>query len=107
MAMAQSSTFAGYRHLDGDGYLYLTDKRANMIISGGVNIYPQETENVLLMHERVANAAVFGIPHADFGEQVVAVVRLESDATPSAELADELVEFCRARLSHIRMPAAH
>src|SRR5690606_17845625 len=58
--------------LDEDGYLYLTDRKSNMIISGGVNIYPQEIENVLSQHPAIADAAVFGVPHDEFGEQVMA-----------------------------------
>ena len=91
-------------HLDADGYIYLTDRKAFMIISGGVNIYPQEAENVLMGHPRVADVAVFGIPNAEFGEEVKAVVQLRKHAEASAALADELINYCRARISHIKCP---
>ena len=75
-----------------------------MIISGGVNIYPQETENLLITHPKVADVAVIGVPNEEFGEEVKAVVQpIEmSDAGPV--LADELIEFCRAHLSHVKCP---
>ena len=91
-------------HLDGEGYLYLTDRRANMIISGGVNIYPQEAENLLITHCKVADAAVFGIPNEEFGEEVKAVVQPADGVEPSAELAAELIQFCRDGLAHFKCP---
>ncbi len=75
-----------------------------MIISGGVNIYPQEVENLLLQHEAVLDAAVIGIPNEDFGEEVKAVVQLVDGVEGSEELSNELVTFCRARLSAIKCP---
>jgi len=98
------STIGDIGYVDAEGYLYLTDRRANMIISGGVNIYPQEAENVLLTHPEVADAAVFGIPHADFGEQVMAVVQVRPGVQPSDKLAEELMAYCREHLSHIKCP---
>ncbi|PKO57884.1 MAG: acyl-CoA synthetase, partial [Betaproteobacteria bacterium HGW-Betaproteobacteria-18] len=90
--------------LDRDGYLYLTDRKADMIISGGVNIYPQEAENLLVTHPKVADAAVFGIPNQEFGEEVKAVVQPAnmSDANPA--LAQELMAFCQQHLSKIKCP---
>jgi acyl-CoA synthetase (AMP-forming)/AMP-acid ligase II len=91
-------------HLDEDGYLYLTDRSTFMIVSGGVNIYPQEAENVLVMHPKVADAAVFGVPNEEFGEEVKAVVQLLSGVTPSPELARELLAYCRGHLANYKCP---
>lgn len=88
-------------YLDEDGYLYLQDRKADMVISGGVNIYPAEIENVLLTHPAVADAAAFGIPNAEWGEEVKAVVQLRvgSHCTEA-----ELIDFCRERLAHYKCP---
>jgi acyl-CoA synthetase (AMP-forming)/AMP-acid ligase II len=91
-------------YLDDEGYLYLTDRKAHMIISGGVNIYPQEAENVLVMHPKVVDVAVIGVPDDDLGEQVKAVVQPVSWADAGPELEAELVEFCRANLAHYKCP---
>lgn len=91
-------------HLDADGYLYLTDRKSNMIISGGVNVYPQETENVLLGHPQVLDAAVIGIPDNDLGESVHAVVQLHNHSEASDALAAALNSFCREQLSSIKCP---
>ena len=91
-------------YLDEDGFLYLTDRKAFMIISGGVNVYPQEAENVLSTHPKVADCAVFGIPDADMGEVVHAVVQPATGVTPDAVLADELLGFCREHLATIKCP---
>ncbi len=98
------TTLGDVGYLDEEGYLYLTDRKHFMIISGGVNIYPQEAENVLITHPAVMDVAVFGVPNDEFGEEVKAVVQPRSmtDATP--ELALELIEYCRERLSHIKCP---
>jgi acyl-CoA synthetase (AMP-forming)/AMP-acid ligase II len=98
------STLGDVGYVDKDGYLYLTDRKAFMIISGGVNIYPQEAENILINHPRVADVAVIGVPNEDFGEEVKAVVQPMnwSDATPA--LAEELVAYCRQHLSAIKCP---
>ena len=72
------STVGDVGYVDDDGYLYLTDRKTFMIISGGVNIYPQECENLLITHPKVADAAVFGVPNADLGEEVKAVVQLDA-----------------------------
>lgn len=90
--------------IDEEGYLYLTDRKSFVIISGGVNIYPQETENVLLDHPAVLDVAVVGVPNEDFGEEVKAVVQLVPGETPSPELRDALIEHCRARLSPVKCP---
>jgi long-chain acyl-CoA synthetase len=91
-------------YLDDDGYLYLTDRKAFMIISGGVNIYPQEAENLLITHPKVADVAVIGVPNEDFGEEVKAVVQPMdwNDAGPA--LAEELIAYCRTSLSPIKCP---
>jgi acyl-CoA synthetase (AMP-forming)/AMP-acid ligase II len=98
------ATFGDIGYVDADGYLYLTDRKAFMIISGGVNVYPQEAENVLVMHPKVADVAVVGVPDADLGEAVKAVVQPVDWADATPELAAELVAFCRERLSHIKCP---
>jgi acyl-CoA synthetase (AMP-forming)/AMP-acid ligase II len=91
-------------YLDDEGYLYLTDRKAHMIISGGVNIYPQETENVLILHPKVFDVAVIGVPDDDLGEQVKAVVQPANWDDAGPELAAELVEYCRANLAHYKCP---
>ncbi len=98
------TTLGDIGYLDGDGYLYLTDRKANMIISGGVNIYPRETEDLLVTHPKVFDVAVFGVPDAEFGESVKAVVQPADMAEAGEELERELIEFCRARLSHVKCP---
>ncbi|KWX24093.1 acyl-CoA synthetase [Mycolicibacterium wolinskyi] len=91
-------------YVDEDGYLYLTDRRHHMIISGGVNIYPQEAENMLVVHPKVMDAAVFGVPDDEMGQSVKGVVQTvdPSDATP--EFAEELLSWLRERLSHYKCP---
>jgi long-chain acyl-CoA synthetase len=98
------ATFGDIGHVDADGYLFLTDRKAYMIISGGVNVYPQETEDVLILHPKVADVAVFGVPHPELGEAVKAVVQPvdRADATPA--FAAELIAYCRERLSAIKTP---
>lgn len=98
------ATYGDIGRLDADGYLYLTDRRANMIISGGVNVYPQEAENVLLEHPLVHDVAVIGVPNKDFGEEVKAVVELRDPQSASEETAELLIAYCRERLSHIKCP---
>ena len=99
-------TFGDIGHVDEDGYLYLTDRAAYMVISGGVNIYPQEAENVLTMHPAVADVAVFGVPDAEMGEAVKAVVQPHDPAAAGPELAAELIAFVRSRLSHVKCPTS-
>lgn len=91
-------------YVDEDGYLFLTDRKSHMIISGGVNIYPQEVENLLITHPKVADAAVIGVPNPDFGEEVKAVVQPLDPADATPVFAKELLEFCRANLSPIKCP---
>jgi len=98
------STIGDAGYADEDGYVYLTDRRTFMIISGGVNIYPQEGENLLSTHPLVADAAVFGVPNADLGEEVKAVVQPITGIRPDADLAEELIAFCREHLAHIKCP---
>jgi long-chain acyl-CoA synthetase len=98
------STLGDIGHVDEDGYLYLTDRRAFMIISGGVNIYPQEAENVLVTHPAVYDAAVIGVPNPDYGEEVKAVVQPVDPDQAGPQLADELIAYCRARLSPVKCP---
>ncbi|MGL4637910.1 MAG: acyl-CoA synthetase [Beijerinckiaceae bacterium] len=90
--------------VDHEGYLYLTDRKSFVIISGGVNIYPQEVEHLLLQHEAVLDAAVVGVPHEEFGEEVKAVVQLVDGRQPDESLSEELIAFCRAKLSSIKCP---
>ncbi len=99
-----ASTMGDIGHLDDDGYLFLTDRASNMIITGGVNVYPQEAENLLATHPKVADVAVIGVPNSDFGEEVKAVVQLAPDVEPSPELAEELIAFCRAALADVKCP---
>ncbi|HEY5237195.1 MAG TPA: acyl-CoA synthetase [Rhizomicrobium sp.] len=98
------STLGDVGRLDADGFLYLTDRKAFMIISGGVNIYPQETENVLIGHPRVADVAVIGVPNEEFGEEVKAVVQPADWVDAGPALAEELIAYCRARLSPLKCP---
>jgi acyl-CoA synthetase (AMP-forming)/AMP-acid ligase II len=98
------TTLGDIGYLDRDGYLYLTDRKDFMIISGGVNVYPQEAENVLIMHEKVLDVAVFGIPNEDFGEEVKAAVQLKDPGEAGAALEAELLSFCRENLSHFKCP---
>lgn len=97
-------TLGDIGHVDEDGYLYLTDRKSHMIISGGVNIYPQEIENLLVTHDKVMDAAVIGAPCPDFGEQVVAVVQPIDMADAGDALEAELREFLAPSLSRIKMP---
>ncbi|QCK86803.1 acyl-CoA synthetase [Phreatobacter aquaticus] len=98
------ATLGDIGYVDADGFLYLTDRRAFMIISGGVNIYPQEAENVLIEHPDVLDVAVFGVPSEEFGEEVKAVVQPRNLAAAGPELAARLMAFCRQQLSPIKCP---
>jgi long-chain acyl-CoA synthetase len=106
------TTLGDIGYVDKDGYLYLTDRKAFMIITGGVNVYPQEVENVLVMHPKVMDAAVFGVPNEEFGEEVKAVIQprewdaaLANGGSAAAQaLAGELIAYCREHLSHIKCP---
>ena len=98
------TTVGDVGYLDADGFLYLTDRSTFMIISGGVNIYPQESENLLITHPLVADAAVFGVPNEDLGEEVKAVVQTVAGVAHSPELAQALIAFCREHLAHLKCP---
>jgi long-chain acyl-CoA synthetase len=98
------STVGDVGYIDADGYLYLTDRATFMIISGGVNIYPQECENLLITHPKIADAAVFGVPNADLGEEVKAVVQPMPGIEPCEALAEELIAFCSESLSRQKVP---
>lgn len=91
-------------YFDEDGFLYLTDRSANLIISGGVNIYPAEVDAALLEHPSVADAATIGVPDEEWGEKVVAIVELHPGVVATPAIADELIEFCRARIAHYKCP---
>jgi len=97
------STVGDVGYID-DGFLFLTDRSTFMIISGGVNIYPQETENLLITHPKIADAAVFGVPNEDLGEEVKAVVQVMEDIEANAALVEELMLFCAAHLSRQKCP---
>ena len=97
-------TFGDIGYFDADGYLYLSDRKIDMIISGGVNIYPAEIEGVLQMHPAVQDAAIFGIPNEEFGEEVKGAVTLIAGTSASPELAEELIQWVRARLAGYKAP---
>src|SRR5437763_53348 len=101
---ASMSTVGDVGYVDDDGYLYLTDRATFMIISGGVNIYPQECENLLITHPKIADAAVFGVPNPDLGEEVKAVVQPMPGVSPGPDLAEELITFCNQSLSRQKVP---
>jgi acyl-CoA synthetase (AMP-forming)/AMP-acid ligase II len=100
------STLGDIGRVDEDGYLYLTDRVAHTIISGGVNIYPREAEDVLVVHPAVLDVGVVGVPDDEMGERVVAFVQLAADQSALADdgLADELLAWCRDRLTHYKCP---
>ena len=98
------STLGDIGRIDEQGYVYLTDRASFMIISGGVNIYPQECENLLVTHPKVADAAVFGAPNEEMGEEVKAVVQLAPGFTPGADTEAELIAYCRDHLARYKCP---
>ena len=98
------ATMGDIGYVDAEGFLYLLDRKDFMIISGGVNIYPQEAENVLLGHPAVLDAAVIGVPDPEFGEAVKAVVQASAEAGAGPALAAELIAYCRERLAHLKCP---
>jgi long-chain acyl-CoA synthetase len=101
------TTLGDIGYVDEDGFLYLTDRQSNMIISGGVNVYPQEAENVLAAHPDIADVAVIGVPNSDFGEEVKAIVvpRVPlGDEARKRVLAADIISFCRAELSAFKCP---
>jgi acyl-CoA synthetase (AMP-forming)/AMP-acid ligase II len=100
------ATVGDMGYLDDEGYVYLSDRRTFMIISGGVNIYPQEVENTLVMHPRVLDVAVFGIPDDEMGERVHAVVQPATAGDGGDDLAAELIAFCKSHLASYKCPKA-
>ncbi|EUA75240.1 AMP-binding enzyme family protein [Mycobacterium xenopi 4042] len=97
-------TLGDVGYVDEDGYLYLTDRSTFMIVSGGVNIYPQEAENLLVMHPKVVDAAVFGVPNDEFGEEVKAVVQPADGVMAGPGLEAELIAYCRDHLAAYKCP---
>jgi long-chain acyl-CoA synthetase len=91
-------------YLDDEGYLYLCDRKSDVIITGGVNVYPAEIENELAVHPAVADVAVFGIPHEEWGEEIKAVVQPETGVRPGPELTGELLAFLAGRLAKFKLP---
>ncbi|MEH6494716.1 MAG: AMP-binding protein [Pseudomonas marincola] len=98
------STLGDVGYMDQEGYLYLTDRKSFMIISGGVNIYPQEIEDLLISHPKIYDVAVFGVPNDDFGEEVKAVVQPVDMALASSAFADEIMKFCKDNISRVKCP---
>ncbi len=97
-------TLGDVGYLDADGFLFLTDRQSHMIISGGVNIYPQETEDFLIMHPKVDDVAVIGVPSAEMGEEVRAVVIPVEGREAGPALAQELIDYCREGIAHYKCP---
>ncbi|WP_257890432.1 AMP-binding protein [Rhodococcus sp. USK10] len=100
----RTSTCGDIGYVDEDGYLFVTDRIAFTIISGGVNIYPKEIEDVLVMHPAVGDVAVIGVPNDDFGEEVKAVIQVRPGVTPGPELERALIAFCREQLAGFKCP---
>jgi acyl-CoA synthetase (AMP-forming)/AMP-acid ligase II len=103
-ATGTASTVGDVGRLEEDGYLYLTDRASFMIVSGGVNIYPQETENLLVTHPKVMDAAVIGVPNEDLGEEVKAVIQPAPGVEGSPDLECELIDFCSEHLARFKCP---
>jgi long-chain acyl-CoA synthetase len=97
-------TLGDIGYLDEDGYLYLHDRKSDLIISGGVNVYPAEIENELAGHPKVADVAVFGVPNADWGEEIKAVVQPAAGVVPDETLTEELLAFVADRLAKFKIP---
>jgi long-chain acyl-CoA synthetase len=98
------ATVSDLGYLDEDGYLYLSDRRVDLIIAGGVNIYPREVEEALLFHPAVDDVAVIGVPNRDLGQEVKAIVKLRDPRQVSASLAEELIAYCLDRLAPFKCP---
>jgi acyl-CoA synthetase (AMP-forming)/AMP-acid ligase II len=98
------STLGDMGYVDAEGYLYLADRRTDLILSGGVNIYPREVEDALALHPAVADVAVLGIPDEEMGQRVHAIVQPAVPGSGSPGLADELIGFCRSRIAHFKAP---
>lgn len=101
---ANWSALGDVGYVDEDGFLYLTDRATFMIISGGVNIYPQEIEDAMIMHPKVQDVAVVGVPNEEMGEEVKAVVQLIPGLEPSDEVTDELMAYAREHIAHYKCP---
>lgn len=97
-------TLGDVGHLDEDGYLFLTDRKTFMIISGGVNIYPQEIENILALHPDITDVAVIGVPDPEMGEAVKAVAQPAPGVTPGPGLEERLIAYVRERIAHYKAP---
>ena len=91
-------------YMDEEGYLYLSGRTAELIISGGVNVYPQEVDNVILLHPEVADSCTIGVPHPEWGEEVKTVVQLRQSGQAGEELAADIIRFARSRLAHFKCP---
>jgi long-chain acyl-CoA synthetase len=104
VSRGRAFTLGDLGYLDGDGYLFICDRAKDMIISGGVNIYPAEVEGVLSAHPSVGDVAVIGVPDPEWGEQIKAVVELVDGVEPSDELSAELIEFCQGRIGRYKCP---
>jgi acyl-CoA synthetase (AMP-forming)/AMP-acid ligase II len=98
------ATLGDLGRLDEDGYLYLADRRTDLIISGGVNVYPAEVEDALVLHPAVADVAVIGVPDDEMGQAVRAVVQPAAGVQPTPELAEELLASCRTTLAGFKLP---
>ncbi|CAG2158098.1 AMP-binding protein [Cupriavidus numazuensis] len=98
------ATYGDLGYINEEGYLFLSDRRADLILSGGVNVYPQEIESVLMEHPAVADVAVIGVPDAEFGEVPKAVVQLRDGMPARPELAQEIVDFCQGKLGRLKLP---
>jgi long-chain acyl-CoA synthetase len=98
------STLGDIGHVDADGFLYLSDRRTDLIISGGVNIYPKEVEDILMQHPAVLDVAVIGLPNFEYGQEVKAVVELNTGVASSSELAADMIAFCRLRIAAYKCP---
>lgn len=98
------TTVGDIGYIDADGYLFITGRKAFTIISGGVNIYPQEIEDILTLHPAIYDVGVIGVPDAEFGQSVKAVVQLREGVEPSADLAQEIIDYVRERIAHFKAP---
>ena len=94
-------TLGDVGYVDADGYVYITDRIADMVVSGGVNLYPAESETVLITHPAIDQVAVIGVPHADLGEQLLALVVVAGGVAPEP---GELEAFCREKLAPYKVP---
>jgi len=101
---ANWSALGDVGYVDDDGFLYLTDRATFMIISGGVNIYPQEIEDAMILHPKIADVAVIGVPNEEMGEEVKAVVQLAEGVTADASTAEELLAYAREHIAHYKCP---